>query len=70
MKTRDGQLFSMRGICARFDVSPSWIYKLLADGKFPKPAARIGDTGRLARWTREQLDAWANEQIARTGGAQ
>ena len=68
--TRDGQLFSIRGICERFDVSPSWVYAAVSEGQFPRPAVRLGRTGRLTRWTREQLDAWAHEQLMRTGGAQ
>jgi len=41
-------------------LSDKWFYKLIKDGKFPKPIK----LGRASRWLKSELVAWLEEKIA------
>jgi predicted DNA-binding transcriptional regulator AlpA len=40
-------------------LTDKWFYKLIQDGKFPKPVK----FGRSSRWLKSELEAWVQERI-------
>ena len=40
-------------------LTDKWFYKLIQDGKFPKPVK----FGRSSRWLKIELEAWVQERI-------
>ncbi|MDP2242169.1 MAG: AlpA family phage regulatory protein [Burkholderiales bacterium] len=48
----------MSEVCEVLGLSRSTIYKLISEGRFPKPV-QIG--ARAVRWRVEQVEAWRDE---------
>lgn len=40
-------------------LTDKWFYKLIQDGKFPKPIK----FGRSSRWLKSEVEAWVQERI-------
>lgn len=40
-------------------LTDKWFYKLIQDGKFPKPVK----FGRSSRWLKSELEVWVQERI-------
>lgn len=40
-------------------LSDKWFYKLISEGKFPKPIK----LGRSSRWKESEVQMWLNERI-------
>lgn len=46
-------------------LTDKWFYKLIQDGKFPKPVK----FGRSSRWLKSELEAWIQARIQETRAA-
>jgi len=46
-------------------LTDKWFYKLIQDGKFPKPVK----FGRSSRWLKSELEAWIQERIQESRAA-
>lgn len=46
------------------DLTDKWFYKLIKDGKFPKPIK----LGRSSRWLESEVEAWLQQRIADSRG--
>ena len=46
-------------------LTDKWFYKLIQDGKFPKPVK----FGRSSRWLKSELEAWIRERIQESRAA-
>lgn len=46
------------------DLTDKWFYKLIKDGKFPKPIK----LGRSSRWLESEVEAWLQERITDSRG--
>lgn len=53
------QLVDMEFICVFTGLSNKWFYKLISQGKFPKPIK----LGRSSRWLKSEVQAWLEVQI-------
>jgi prophage regulatory protein len=68
MKQQDTQTYvttrvaRMSQLPAIVGLAPSTIYRLIAEGRFPKPFKICG--GRAAGWTIEALEQWLQESEA------
>ena len=40
-------------------LTDKWFYKLIQDGKFPRPVK----FGRSSRWLQSELEAWVQERV-------
>lgn len=40
-------------------LTDKWFYKLIQEGKFPRPVK----FGRSSRWLRSELEAWVQERV-------
>jgi predicted DNA-binding transcriptional regulator AlpA len=45
------------------DLTDKWFYKLIKDGKFPKPIK----LGRSSRWLESEVEAWLQQRITDSG---
>lgn len=46
------------------DLTDKWFYKLIKDGKFPKPIK----LGRSSRWLESEVEAWLQQRIIDSRG--
>lgn len=46
-------------------LTDKWFYKLIQEGKFPRPVK----FGRSSRWLRSELEAWVHDRIKLSRGA-
>jgi len=53
------RLVDMIFITSFTGLSDKWFYKLISDGKFPKPIK----LGRSSRWRESEVRVWLNERI-------
>mgnify|MGYP001551605366 CR=1 FL=1 len=60
---------SRKTVASRHGVHPETVYRLVRDGKFPKPI-KFSPRG-ACRWPEHVVDAWEAEQLVRAqqGGA-
>ncbi|AOF01649.1 transcriptional regulator [Serratia surfactantfaciens] len=57
-------LIDMTFITTYTGMSDKWFYKLIKDGKFPKPIK----LGRSSRWLKSEVESWMYERIADSRG--
>lgn len=48
-------------VCRRVGLPKSTLYKLMADGDFPR---QVKPTPRTSAWLEEEIDGWQMERIA------
>lgn len=53
------QLVDMAFITAYTGMTDKWFYKLISEGKFPKPIK----LGRSSRWKKSEVKEWLLERI-------
>ncbi|WP_172513927.1 helix-turn-helix transcriptional regulator [Enterobacter roggenkampii] len=58
-------LIDMTFITTCTGMTDKWFYKLICDGKFPKPIK----LGRSSRWRRSEVESWMQERIEGSRGA-
>lgn len=46
-------------------LTDKWFYKLISEGKFPKPIKM----GKSSRWLQSEIEAWVKQRIADSRGA-
>lgn len=63
-KLLDDKMVDMVFITEFTGLSDKWFYKLIKDGKFPKPIK----LGRASRWLKSELVAWLEERIVSSRG--
>lgn len=51
-------LLKLPTVCATVELSSPQIYRLMDQGRFPKPV----HIGRSARWSRDDVQAWIQQQ--------
>lgn len=56
----DEPLVDMKFITQFTGSTDKWFYKLIQEGRFPKPIK----LGRSSRWLKSQVDAWLQARIA------
>lgn len=56
------QLVTMVFITQLTGLTDKWFYKLIKDGKFPKPIK----LGRSSRWLQSEVEAWLQQRIAQS----
>lgn len=56
------QLVTMTFITQLTGLTDKWFYKLIKDGKFPKPIK----LGRSSRWLESEVEAWLQQRIAQS----
>lgn len=56
---RNDQMVDMALITDFTKMTDKWIYKLIQDGKFPKPIK----LGRSSRWFESEIITWLNEKV-------
>ncbi|WP_227318064.1 helix-turn-helix transcriptional regulator [Cedecea davisae] len=54
------QLVDMAFITTYTEMTDKWFYKLISQGKFPKPIK----LGRSSRWLKSEVEAWMHQIIA------
>jgi len=59
-------LLKLPAVKDRTGLSRSIIYKLLEDGRFPRPV-KLG--GRVNAWPDHEIEAWIQDRIAEREGA-
>lgn len=57
-------LIDMTFITTCTGMTDKWFYKLIGDGKFPKPIK----LGRSSRWYRSDVESWLRQRIAGSRG--
>lgn len=57
-------LIDMKFITQFTGLTDKWFYKLIQEGKFPKPIK----LGRSSRWFKSEVEQWLNEQITESRG--
>ena len=57
-------LIDMKFITQYTGLTDKWFYKLIQEGKFPKPIK----LGRSSRWFKSEVEQWLNEQITESRG--
>lgn len=57
-------LVDMKFITQYTGLTDKWFYKLIQEGKFPKPIK----LGRSSRWFKSEVEQWLNEQIIGSRG--
>ena len=55
----DDQMVDMAFITQLTGLTDKWFYKLIKDGKFPKPTK----FGRSSRWRKSEVEAWLQARI-------
>nr|WP_024967345.1 AlpA family phage regulatory protein [Pantoea sp. IMH] len=58
------QMVDMAFIISFTKVTDKWIYKLIQEGKFPKPIK----LGRSSRWFESEVIKWLNERVKESRG--
>ncbi|MGC0824292.1 AlpA family transcriptional regulator [Pantoea agglomerans] len=58
------QLVDMAFITAYTHCSDKWFYKLISEGRFPKPIK----LGRSSRWLKSEVEAWMQQRITDSRG--
>ena len=53
-------LVDMAFISTCTGMTDKWFYRLISEGKFPKPIK----LGRSSRWLKSEVEAWLAERIA------
>ncbi|WP_283624102.1 helix-turn-helix transcriptional regulator [Morganella morganii] len=56
----DEPLVDMKFITQFTGLTDKWFYKLIQEGKFPKPIK----LGRSSRWLKSEVETWLQERIA------
>lgn len=56
---RNDQMVDMAFIVDFTKMTDKWVYKLIQDGKFPKPIK----LGRSSRWFESEIITWLNEKV-------
>ena len=56
----DDQCVDMKFITRLTGLTDKWFYKLIQDGKFPKPIK----LGRSSRWLKSEVENWLQTRIA------
>lgn len=62
----ENELMKLNEVQAAVHYSRASIYRLMSEGKFPKPVT-LG--GRSVFWVRSQINAFISEQIEKSQGA-
>lgn len=57
-------LLRMRDVCARVGLSDAFVYELIAKGKFPEAAVRLGANGTGVRWDSRDIDHWITSKLS------
>ena len=55
----DDPLIDMHFITAYTNMTDKWFYKLIKEGRFPKPTK----FGRSSRWRKSEVEAWLQVRI-------
>ena len=55
----DDPLIDMEFIITYTGMTDKWFYKLIQDGKFPRPIK----LGRSSRWFKSEIENWMHQQI-------
>ena len=58
------QLVDMKFITRYTELTDKWFYKMIQDGKFPKPIK----LGRSSRWLQSEVETWMNARITESRG--
>ena len=58
------QLVDMTFITTYTQCSNKWFYKLISEGRFPKPIK----LGRSSRWLRSEVETWMQQRITDSRG--
>lgn len=58
------QLVDMTFITTYTQCSDKWFYKLINEGRFPKPIK----LGRSSRWLRSEVETWMQQRITDSRG--
>lgn len=58
------QFVDMKFICTLTGLTDKWFYKLIQEGKFPKPIK----LGRSSRWLKSEVENWLNDKITSSRG--
>lgn len=58
-------LIDMAYITAYTGMTDKWFYKLIQDGRFPKPIK----LGRSSRWYKSEVQSWMQQAIADSRGS-
>lgn len=58
------QLVDMVFITTYTNCSDKWFYKLISEGRFPKPIK----LGRSSRWLKSEVEAWMQQRIVDSRG--
>ncbi|EOD8954713.1 TPA: AlpA family transcriptional regulator [Klebsiella aerogenes] len=63
--SQPNKMIRLANVLSRTGYSKSWIYKLIAQGNFPKPI-KIGS--RSIAFIESEIDEWINQRIAESRG--
>ena len=55
----EDQFVDMAFITSLTGLTDKWFYRLIKDGRFPKPVK----LGRSSRWLKSEVEAWLQERI-------
>lgn len=58
------QLVDMAFITTYTQCSDKWFYKLISEGRFPKPIK----LGRSSRWLKSEVETWMQQRIVDSRG--
>ncbi|HEG1905089.1 TPA: AlpA family phage regulatory protein [Enterobacter cloacae] len=58
-RVNDDQLIDMKFITSDSGMGDKWFYRLMSEGRFPRPIK----LGRLSRWLARDYYAWKDAQI-------
>lgn len=61
---RNNPLIDMVFITEYTGMTDKWFYKLISEGKFPKPIK----LGRSSRWKRSEVENWMQERVIESRG--
>lgn len=61
---QNDQMVDMAFIVRFTKMTDKWIYKLIQEGKFPKPIK----LGRNSRWFESEVITWLNERVKESRG--
>ncbi|EKK5411235.1 AlpA family transcriptional regulator [Enterobacter bugandensis] len=61
----EDSLIDMAYITKHTKMTDKWFYKLIQDGRFPKPIK----LGRCSRWYKSEVESWVQQRIADSRGA-
>ena len=61
----EDSLIDMAYITKHTKMTDKWFYKLIQDGRFPKPIK----LGRCSRWYKSEVESWMQQRIADSRGA-